>query len=63
MAQYQVGHRNRIERIRVLLAETPGLALAGNYLGGIGVPDCVRAASEAATKVLTELHIAGGASE
>src|SRR5262249_20651233 len=43
MAQYQVGHRNRIERIRVLLAETPGLALAGNYLGGIGVPDCVRA--------------------
>ena len=63
MAQYEVGHRNRVERIRSLLGETPGLALAGNYLGGIGVPDCVRAGSEAATKVLTELHIADGATE
>jgi oxygen-dependent protoporphyrinogen oxidase len=57
MAQYEVGHRDRIDRIRSLLAEMPGLALAGNYLGGIGVPDCVRAGSEATTKILTDLNI------
>ena len=55
MAQYEVGHRDRVERIRRLLSEMPGLALAGNYLGGIGVPDCVRAGSESAAKVLTDL--------
>jgi protoporphyrinogen/coproporphyrinogen III oxidase len=52
MAQYEVGHRERVERIRNLLSGTPGLALAGNYLGGIGVPDCVRAGSEAVARVL-----------
>jgi len=60
MAQYEVGHRDRVERIRGLVAGMPGLAVAGNYRGGIGVPDCVRAGSEAATKVLTELKILTG---
>ena len=60
MAQYEVGHRDRVERIRSLLAEMPGLALAGNYLGGIGVPDCVRAGSEAAASVLAALKIQAG---
>jgi hypothetical protein len=33
------------------------LALAGNAYSGIGVPDCVRSGSEAATKVLVDLAI------
>jgi len=57
MAQYGVGHRERVERIRMAISGMPGLGLGGNYLGGIGVPDCVRSGSEAAAKVLAELNI------
>jgi protoporphyrinogen/coproporphyrinogen III oxidase len=57
MAQYTVGHGARVERIRAQLADMPGLALAGNAYGGIGVPDCIRSGSEAATKVVTDLGI------
>jgi oxygen-dependent protoporphyrinogen oxidase len=52
MAQYSVGHLDRLERIGQLLQETPRLTLAGNGYRGIGVPDCVRTGREAATKML-----------
>jgi len=52
MAQYGVGHLDRLERIRQLLQETPRLTLAGNGYKGIGVPDCVRSGREAATQML-----------
>jgi oxygen-dependent protoporphyrinogen oxidase len=52
MAQYSVGHLDRLERIRQLLQETPRLTLAGNGYHGIGVPDCVRTGREAATQML-----------
>jgi oxygen-dependent protoporphyrinogen oxidase len=55
MAQYNVGHLSRVERIRDLVATRPGLAVAGNAFGGIGVPDCVRSGQEAAAKVLVGL--------
>jgi oxygen-dependent protoporphyrinogen oxidase len=58
MAQYGIGHSARVERIRKLLAGMPGLALAGNAYGGIGVPDCVRSGLEAASKILEEMAIA-----
>ena len=58
MAQYTVGHKTRVERIRQIVSSTPGLALAGNAYGGIGVPDCIRSGSEAATKLLADLAIA-----
>ncbi len=57
MAQYSVGHGARVERIRAQLSDMPGLALAGNAYGGIGVPDCIRSGSEAATKVVTDLRM------
>jgi protoporphyrinogen/coproporphyrinogen III oxidase len=47
MAQYEVGHLERLDRIERLLATLPGLALAGNGYRGIGVPDCVRSGSDA----------------
>jgi len=56
MAQYGVGHLDRLERIEHLRRQLPGLALAGNGYRGIGVPDCIRSGSEAATEVLTWLH-------
>jgi oxygen-dependent protoporphyrinogen oxidase len=55
MAQYEIGHRDRVERIRRLVDAMPGLALAGNAYGGIGVPDCVREGSEEAARVLQSL--------
>ena len=52
MAQYVVGHLERLERIEVLLKQWPGLVLAGNAYRGIGVPDCVRSGEAAAQQVL-----------
>ena len=52
MAQYGVGHLERLDRIERLRQQLPGLALAGNGYRGIGVPDCVRSGSEAAAEVL-----------
>jgi len=48
MAQYGVGHLERLERIEALRQRLPGLALAGNAFRGIGVPDCVRSGRKAA---------------
>ena len=41
MPQYTLGHRQRIERIALLLAEQPGLHLAGASFHGVGIPDCI----------------------
>ncbi len=48
MAQYRVGHAQRVSEIRRLVAATPGLHLAGNAYSGIGIPDCVRTGKQAA---------------
>jgi oxygen-dependent protoporphyrinogen oxidase len=55
MAQYSVGHLERLARIQALCAKLPGLALAGNGFNGIGVPDCIRSGTEAASKILSEM--------
>jgi oxygen-dependent protoporphyrinogen oxidase len=52
MAQYTVGHLERIERIEKLRKQLPGLALAGNGYRGIGVPDCVRSGEEAVAEIV-----------
>jgi oxygen-dependent protoporphyrinogen oxidase len=58
MAQYGVGHLERLQRIEGHLASLPGLALAGNGYRGIGVPDCVRSGSEAAQRVVAAIGLA-----
>src|SRR6202047_4916172 len=55
MAQYSVGHLERLQRIEALRQNLTGLALAGNGYNGIGVPDCVRSGAEAAGKILAEM--------
>jgi protoporphyrinogen/coproporphyrinogen III oxidase len=52
MAQYGVGHAQRIAGIQELAAEVPGLHLAGNAYSGIGIPDCVRTGKQSAEKIL-----------
>lgn len=60
MAQYGVGHLERLECIERLRNQLPGLALAGNGYHGIGVPDCVRSGISAVSHVLTALGLAEG---
>ena len=55
MAQYSVGHLDRLDRIERLRLQLPGLALAGNAYRGIGVPDCIRSGRDAATQLAKTL--------
>ena len=52
MAQYNVGHAQRITEIRGRASEIPGLQLAGNAYEGIGIPDCIRTGRQAAKNIL-----------
>jgi oxygen-dependent protoporphyrinogen oxidase len=52
MAQYAVGHQERIERIKTRAAQLPGLKLAGNAYDGIGIPDCIRLGRQAAKELV-----------
>jgi protoporphyrinogen/coproporphyrinogen III oxidase len=57
MAQYGVGHLERLERIERFRNATAGLFLAGNAYRGIGVPDCIRSGNEAANSALKFLGV------
>ena len=57
MAQYNVGHIERILAIEQACRDLPNLALAGNAYHGIGVPDCVRSGAEAANRILQALGL------
>ena len=52
MAQYGVGHLERLARIERFCRQVPGLALAGNGYRGIGIPDCIRSGREAAKQAM-----------
>jgi oxygen-dependent protoporphyrinogen oxidase len=52
MPQYTVGHGVRQSAMRALLAGTPGLHLTGNAYDGVGIPDCVRLASQIPDRIL-----------
>jgi len=51
MAQYTVGHGERLAELETRLDRIPGLLVAGNAYHGIGVPDCVRMGKRAAEKI------------
>jgi len=51
MAQYTVGHQQRVERIEAIMKTIPGLHLAGNAYRGIGIPDCVKMGKDAAARI------------
>ena len=51
MAQYTVGHAERVKKIEALAAALPGLCLAGSAFHGIGVPDCISTGKRAAELV------------
>jgi len=53
MAQYHLGHVERVERIRKRVSSLPGLKLAGNAYNGAGIPDCIRSGESAADEIFT----------
>jgi oxygen-dependent protoporphyrinogen oxidase len=52
MAQYAVGHKERMARIEERVAGLAGLKLAGNAYDGIGIPDCIRLGRAAAKSLV-----------
>src|SRR5262249_30970601 len=49
--QYELGHAARAERIESGLRDIPGLWIAGNYLRGISVGDCIKQPERVAVEV------------
>ncbi len=55
MAQYAVGHNERVARIEQLLGAIPGLSLCGAAYHGAGVGACIRDGASTADSVLAAL--------
>ena len=45
-------HGGRVKRVRALAEAHPGLQFAGAAFDGVGIPDCVRQANDAAARIL-----------
>lgn len=56
MPQYYVGHVDRVAHIEKLAARHAMLALAGNALHGVGIPQCIRSGEEAAERIAAHLN-------
>lgn len=55
MPQYHVGHLDRVRAIDDRVARQPRLALAGNSLTGVGIPDTIAAGRRAAERIVESL--------
>ena len=53
MAQYHLGHRERVAAIRAREAACGTLALIGNGYEGVGIPDVVAQANDAAQRIIS----------
>ena len=56
LPQYNVGHLDRVARIRAAVAAQPGLTVAGAAYDGVGIPACVATARQAAGQVINHLR-------
>lgn len=52
LPQYTLGHAARVKELRNMISSCEGLFLAGNYLDGVGIPDCIRNGMHAARSAL-----------
>jgi oxygen-dependent protoporphyrinogen oxidase len=52
MAQYHLGHLDRVAQIELRAERLPDLVLAGNGYHGVGIPDCIRSGEVAAQALL-----------
>jgi oxygen-dependent protoporphyrinogen oxidase len=59
LPQYDVGHLDRVARVRAAVAMVPGLAVCGAAYDGVGVPACLATARTAAARILDHLDPEG----
>ena len=52
MPQYTIGHLDRLAAIDALLANHPGLLVAGSAYHGVGIPDCIASGDAAAERAV-----------
>ena len=57
IAQYYLGHLERVEQIESEVAKLTGLAFAGNAFHGVGIPDCINSAEKAVTKLFRDFDL------
>ena len=55
LPQYEVGHLDRVHRIREAVTGTPGLAVCGAVFDGVGIPACIAAAGRAVADLAASL--------
>ena len=56
MAQYMIGHLERVARIKQRVYALGTLQLAGNAYHGAGLPDCIRGGERAAEEIIKALR-------
>jgi oxygen-dependent protoporphyrinogen oxidase len=56
MPQYNLGHLARVAHIEAGVKKQPGLFVAGAAYRGVGIPDCIRSANDAAQKTMGYLY-------
>ncbi|MBD0369595.1 MAG: protoporphyrinogen oxidase [Pyrinomonadaceae bacterium] len=56
MAQYMIGHLERVARIKQRVYALGTLQLIGNAYHGAGIPDCIRSGSRAADEIIKALR-------
>jgi oxygen-dependent protoporphyrinogen oxidase len=54
--QYEIGHGRFVDLAQALERELPGLHLAGSFLGGVSVPDCIQNATDLAETILAAVR-------
>lgn len=57
MAQYEVGHLEKVAAIEERLARHAGLVIAGNGLRGVGLPDCAHSGEAAAESLVAQAGV------
>ncbi|HEX8748573.1 MAG TPA: protoporphyrinogen oxidase, partial [Pyrinomonadaceae bacterium] len=56
MAQYMIGHLEKVARIKQRVYALGSLQLAGNAYHGAGIPDCIRGGERAADEIIKALR-------
>ena len=59
MPQYDVGHLTQVAAIESHVAQQSGFAIAGNGYHGIGLPDCIHQADQAAQRLMEQIPTHG----
>lgn len=57
LPQYTLGHAHRIATLQTTAQRLPGLYVTGNYLQGVSVANCLKAAAETAACVAQEISM------